>query len=144
MIIQGIRSSVMSNVISAMQARRFIKKGYEAFLALILDSKRGQVDVEKIPVVREFPDVFLEDLLGIPLEEEVDLSIEIVSGIASVSREPYRMAPAELKELKVHLQELLDKGFVRPCVSPWVSPVLFVKRKMALYRYASIIDKSIR
>ena len=55
-IIQGIRSSVMSNVISAKQARRFIRKGYEAFLALILDSKRGQVDVEKIPVVREFPD----------------------------------------------------------------------------------------
>ena len=55
-IIQGIRSNVMSNVISAMQARRFIRKGYEAFLALILDSKRGQVDVEKIPVVREFPD----------------------------------------------------------------------------------------
>ena len=51
-IIQSIRSSVKSNVISAMQARRFIRKGYEAFLALILDSKRGQVDVEKIPVVR--------------------------------------------------------------------------------------------
>ena len=59
-IIQGIRSSVMmSNVISAMQAMRFIRKGYEAFLALILNSKRGQVDVEKIPVVREFPNVFL-------------------------------------------------------------------------------------
>ena len=61
-IIQGIRSSVMSNVILAMQARRFIRKGYEAFLALILDSKRGQVDVEKILVVREFPYVFLMSL----------------------------------------------------------------------------------
>ena len=66
-IIQGIRSSVMSNVISAMHARRFIRKGYEALLALILDSKRGQVDVEKIPVVREFPDVFPKELPGIPL-----------------------------------------------------------------------------
>ena len=66
-IIQGIRSSVMSNVIAAMQARRFIRKGYEAFLALILDSKRGLVDVEKIPVVREFLDVFSEELPGIPL-----------------------------------------------------------------------------
>ena len=72
MIIPGIRSSVMSNVISAMQVRRFIRKGYEAFLALILDSKRGQVDVEKIPVVREFPDVFPKELPGIPLEREVD------------------------------------------------------------------------
>ena len=84
-----------------MQARRFIIKGYEAFLALILDSKRGQVDVEKIPVVRDFPDVFLEELPSIPLEREVDSSIEIMPGIVPVSKEPYRMAPAELKELKV-------------------------------------------
>ena len=93
-IIQGIRSSVMSNVISAMQARRFIRKGYEAFLALILDSKRGQVDVEKIPVVREFLDLFPEELPGIPFEREVDLSIEIVPGTTPVSRAPYRMAPS--------------------------------------------------
>ena len=91
----------MSNVISAMQARRFIRKGYEAFLPLILDSKRGQVDVEKIPIVREFLDVFLEELPGIPLEREVDLSIEIVPGISPVSRAPYRMALVEFKELKV-------------------------------------------
>ena len=96
-IIQGIRSSVMSNVISAMQMRRFIRKGYEAFLALILDSKRGLVDVEKILVVREFPDVFPEELPGIPLERKVDLSIEIVPGTAPMSRAPYRMAPTELK-----------------------------------------------
>ena len=102
-IIQGIRSSVMSNVISAMQVRRFIRKGYEAFLSLILDSKRGQVDVEKIPVVREFPDLFPEELPGIPLEREVDLSIEIVPGTAPVSRAPYRMAPAKLKELRSFL-----------------------------------------
>ena len=67
----------MSNVISAMQARRFIRKGYEPFLALILDSKRDQVDVEKIPIVREFPDVFPEELPGIPLERELDLSIGV-------------------------------------------------------------------
>ena len=128
-IIQGIRSSVLSNVISAMQERRFIRKGYEAFLALILDSKRGQVELEKIPVVREFSDVFPEELPGIPPEKEVELSIEIVPGTAPVSRAPYRMAPTELKELKVQLQELLDKGFVRPSVSPWGAPVLFVKKK---------------
>ena len=76
-----------------------MRKGCETFLALILDSKRGQVDVEKIPVVREFPDVFLEELSGIPLEMEVDLSIEIVPGITPMSRAPYKMAPTELKEL---------------------------------------------
>ena len=73
-IVQGIGSSVMSNVISNMQARKFMRKGCETFLAVILDSKRGQVDVEKIPV-REFPDVFPEELQGIPLEREVDLAI---------------------------------------------------------------------
>ena len=119
----------MSKVISAMQARKFIRKGYEAFLALILDSKRGQVDVEKILVVREFPDVFPEELPGIPLEREVDLAIGIVLGTVPMSRAPYSMAPTELKELKSQLQELLDKGFIRPSVSPWGGPVLFVKKK---------------
>ena len=128
-IVQGIGSSVMSHVISTMQARRIMKKGCETFLALILDSKRGQVDVEKIPVVREFPDVFPEELPGIPLEREVDLAIEIVPGTVPMSRAPYRMAPTEQKELKSQLQELLDKGFIRPSVSPWGAPVLFVKKK---------------
>ena len=82
-----------------------------------------------IPVVREFPDVFPEELASIPLKREVDLSIEIMPGTAPVSRAPYRMAPAELKELKVQLQDLLDKGFVRPSVSPWGAHVLFVKKK---------------
>ena len=126
-IVQGISSSVMSNVISTMQARRFMRKGCETFLAMILDSKRGQVDVEKIPV--EFPDVFPEELPGIPLEREVDLAIEIVPRTDPMSRTPYRMAPTELKELKSQLQELLDKGFIRPSVSPWGAPVLFVKKK---------------
>ena len=59
----------------------------------------------------------------------MDLSIEIVPGTAPMSRAPYRMAPTGLKELKVQLQELLDKGFVQPSVSPWGAPVLFVKKK---------------
>ena len=128
-IVQGIGSSVMSNVISAMQARRFMRKKCETFLVVILDSKRGQVDVEKIPVVREFPDVFPEELPGIPLEREVDLAIEIVLGTVPMSRAPYRMALTELKELKSQFQELLDKGFIRPSVLPWVAPVLFMKKK---------------
>ena len=103
MIVQGIRSSAMSNEILAMQARRFMRKGCETFFELILDSKRGQVDVEKIPVVREFPNVFPEELPGIPPEREVDLSIEIVPGTTPVSRAPYRMAPFELKELRLKL-----------------------------------------
>ena len=82
------------------------------FLALVLDSKKGQVKLEDIPVVKEFPDVFTEELPGLPLEREVDLSIDILPRTTPISRAPYRMAPTELKELKTQLQELLDKGFV--------------------------------
>ena len=108
----------MSNAISDMQARRFLRKGCEAFLALVLDSKRGHVNLEDIPMIKEFPDVFLKELPGLPLERELDLSIEVVQGTIPISKAPYRMAPTELKALKTQLQELLDKGFVRPSVSP--------------------------
>ena len=106
-----------------------MRKGCETFLSLILDSKRGQVDVEKIPVVREFLDVSLEELPSIPLERAVNLSIEIVPETTPMSKAPYRMAPTELKELKSQLEELMDKGFIRPSVLPLGAPVLFVKKK---------------
>ena len=86
-----------------MKARRFLRKDCEAFLALILDSKREQVNLENIPMIREFPDVFPKELPGVPLEREVDLSIEFVQGTTPISRTPYRMAPTELKELKTLL-----------------------------------------
>ena len=107
----------MSNVISAMQARCFLRKGYEAFLALVLDSKRGHVKLEDILVIKEYPDVFPKELSSLPHEREVVLSIEVLPGTTPISRAPYRMAPTELKELKTQLQELLDKGFVQPSVS---------------------------
>ena len=101
-----------------MQARLLLSKGCEAFLALVLDSKRDQIELENILVVKDFSDVFPKELPGIPPIREVDLSIEILPGIAPTFRAPYRMAPTELKELKIQLQELLDKGFIRPSVSP--------------------------
>ena len=90
--------------------------------------------MEKIPVVKEFPDVFLKELSGIPHEREVDLSIEVVHGTNLIYRAPYHMAPIELKELKTQLQELLDKGFIRPSVSPWGALILFVKKKVGTHR----------
>ena len=85
--------------------------------------------MEKIPVVKEFPDVLPEELPGIPPKREVYMSIEVVHGTTPIYRAPYCMAPIELKVLKTQLQELLDKGFIRPSVSPWGAPVLFVKKK---------------
>ncbi|RVW88173.1 Transposon Ty3-G Gag-Pol polyprotein [Vitis vinifera] len=70
-----------------------------------------------------------EDLLGLPPEREVEFTIDVAPGTTPISKAPYRMAPLELKELKIQLQELLDKGFIRPSVSPWGAPVLFVKKK---------------
>ena len=97
-------------------------------ITMVLDSKRGQIELENILVVKDFPDVFPEELPGIPPVREVELSIEIFPGTAPTSRASYRMAPTELKELKIQLQELLDKGFIRPSVSPWGAP-LFVREK---------------
>ena len=93
----------MSNVIYAMQARRFLRKGCEAFLAFVLDSKRGHVNLEDIPVIKEFSYVFPGELPGLPLEREVDLSIEVLPGTTPISKAPYRMAPTEQKELKTQL-----------------------------------------
>ena len=86
-----------------MQARRFLRKCCEAFLALVLDSKRGQVNLEDILVIKEFPDVFPEELPGLPPVREVDLSIEVIQGITPISKAPYHMAPTKLKELKTQL-----------------------------------------
>ncbi|KAL0534634.1 hypothetical protein IC582_028925 [Cucumis melo] len=79
----------------------------------------------------KYPDV-LDELRGLLPPREIDFAIELELGTAPISRAPYRMAPAELKELKGQLQELLDKGFIRPSVSPWEAPVLFVKNKDGL------------
>ena len=76
-----------------------------------------------------YPDVFPKDLHGLPPEMEVEFTIDLAPGTAPISKAPYRMAPLELKEFKIQLHKLLDKGFIRPSVSPWGAPVLFVKKK---------------
>jgi len=87
------------------------------------------IEVENIPVVREFLDVFPEDLPGLPPDRDVQFSIELKPGTAPISRRAYRMAPKELAELKTQLQELLQKGFIQRISSPWGCPALFVKKK---------------
>ncbi|KAK4383727.1 putative mitochondrial protein [Sesamum angolense] len=101
----------------------------EAYLASVHDTTKVGPSVSDVPVVREFPDVFPEELPGLPPHREVDFEIDTIPGAAPISITPYRMAPLELKELKKQLEELLDKGFIRPSISPWGAPVLFVKKK---------------
>ena len=88
-----------------------------------------------IPVVQEFADVFLEEVPGLPPKRDVDFTIELIPGAAPVSRAPYRMSVPELTELKMKLQELLDKNYIRPSVSPWGAPMLFVRRKDGTLRF---------
>ena len=90
---------------------------------------RTEASINSVPVVREFVDVFPEDLPSLPLERDMEFEIVLEPGTTPISRAPYRMAPAKLKELKLQLQELLSKGFIRPSVSPWGAPVIFVKKK---------------
>jgi hypothetical protein len=80
-----------------------------------------------ILVVHEYPDIFPDDLSGMPPDRDIEFVIELEPGTAPISRRPYRMPPNELAELKVQLQNLLDKGFIRPSDSPWGCRVLFVK-----------------
>ncbi|KAA0067484.1 ty3-gypsy retrotransposon protein [Cucumis melo var. makuwa] len=115
--------------ISAMKASKLLSQGTWGILASVVDIREPEVSLSSEPVVREYPDVFPDELPGLPPPREVDFAIELEPGTAPISRAPYRMAPAELKELKVQLQELLDKGFIRPSVSPWGAPVLFLKKK---------------
>ncbi|KAA0065937.1 ty3-gypsy retrotransposon protein [Cucumis melo var. makuwa] len=103
--------------------------GTWSILASMVDTREVDVSLSSEPVVKDYPDVFPEELPGLPPHREVEFAIELEPGTVPISRAPYRMAPTELKELKVQLQELLDKGFIRPSVSPWGAPVLFVKKK---------------
>jgi hypothetical protein len=86
-------------------------------------------NLEDIPVACEFSDIFLEDLPGMPPDRDVEFAIELQLGTAPISRRPYKMTPKELAELNVQLNELLDKGYIRPSFSPWGCPALFVKKK---------------
>ncbi|TYK23510.1 retrotransposon protein, putative, Ty3-gypsy subclass [Cucumis melo var. makuwa] len=114
---------------ATMKASKLLGQDTLGVLASVVDTRESEVFLSSEPVVRKYPDVFPDELSGLLPPREIDFAIELEPGIAPISRAPYRMAPAEMKELKVQLQELMDKGFIRPSVSPWGVPVLFVKKK---------------
>jgi hypothetical protein len=87
------------------------------------------IKLKDIPIICEYPDIFLDDLPGMPLDRHIEFIIELQPGTAPISKRPYRMLPNELAELKIQLQNLLDKGFIRPSASPWGCPARFVKKK---------------
>ena len=105
-------------MIFAMKIWKYVKKGCEAYLAYVLDSKMNDKKVESMPVICEFSNVFPEELPGLLPIREVEFGIELVPGTTPILIAPYRMALIELKELKSQLQELTDRRFTRPSFSP--------------------------
>ncbi|GJX86506.1 putative reverse transcriptase domain-containing protein [Tanacetum coccineum] len=100
----------------------------------LMGAKAGDKKQEEIVVVRDFPEVFPDDLSGLPPIREIEFRIELIPGATPVAKSPYRLAPSELEELSGQLKELQDKGFIRPSSSPWGAPVLFVKKKDGSFR----------
>ncbi|GJU96025.1 hypothetical protein Tco_1320781 [Tanacetum coccineum] len=126
------------NIISCTKTRKYLLKRHHVFLAHITtketEDKSEKKRLEDVPIVRDFPEVFPEDLSGLPPTRQVEFQIDLMPGAAPVARAPYRLAPSEMKELSEQLQELSDKGFIRPSSSPWGALVLFVKKKDKSFR----------
>ena len=116
----GDKSIGQCRIISCLRAKSLLAKGCEGFLAHVVDTQQPSPKMEDIPIVQEFTDVFPEELPGIVPDREIEFTIELVPGASPISIAPYRMAPAELLELKIQLKEYLDKGFIRPSASSWV------------------------
>ncbi|KAA0041968.1 gag protease polyprotein [Cucumis melo var. makuwa] len=115
---KGAGIVVLPKVISAMKASKLLSQGTWRILASVMNTREPEVSMSFESVVREYPNVFPNELPGVGPPKEIDFAIELEPGISLISRAPYRMALGELKELKVQLQKLLDKGFIRPSVSP--------------------------
>ena len=101
-------------------------KGCKLYVILALNKKGVAKCLEHLPMVREFADVFPEDLPRMPLERELEFTIDLKLGTESIAIMPYRMSTPELQELIMQLKELLDLGLIRPSVSPWGAPVIFI------------------
>ncbi|GJY65411.1 putative reverse transcriptase domain-containing protein [Tanacetum coccineum] len=142
LIVQGDggsrREKSKLSIISCTKTHKYVERGCLIFLAQVTKKETGDKSEEKrledVPTVRNFPEVFPEDLPGLPPTRQVEFQIDLVPGAAPVARAPYRLAPTELQELSTQLQELSDKGFIRPSSSPWGAPVLFVKKKDGSFR----------
>ena len=131
-ILKGKKKPTSVRQISTLQLKRIARKGYQLYAVHVeeLEQQPEENLMDTLPVVREFKEVFPDEIPHLPPEREIDFSIDLVPGATSVSRASYQMSPPELMDLKMQLQELLDKGYIRPSVSPWGAPVLFVKRRM--------------
>ncbi|KAJ0733400.1 putative nucleotidyltransferase, Ribonuclease H [Helianthus annuus] len=126
--IKGNNPSRSTKFISVMKTASYIRKGSIVYLISIITNTKGK-ELKDIPVVSQFSDVFPEELPGLSPDREVEFRIHLLPGTAPIAKAPYRLAPAEMQELKKQLDELLEKGFIQPSSLPWGAPILFVKKK---------------
>ncbi|GJV25927.1 putative reverse transcriptase domain-containing protein [Tanacetum coccineum] len=122
-----------------MRKRKEMHRGTQTPMSSQISAKKEEdksegKQLKDVPIVQDFPEVFPEDLSGLPPARPVEFQIDLIPGAAPVARAPYRLAPSEMKELSEQLQELSDKGFIRPSFSLWGAPVLFVKKKDGSFR----------
>ncbi|XP_070002269.1 uncharacterized protein [Nicotiana sylvestris] len=115
--------------ISYLMALKIIPKGYSYHLVRVQDAEAKPPTLQLVLVIKEFLDVFSDELPGIPPKREIEFAINMLFGTQLISVPPYRMAHVELKELKAWLKDLLDKGFIRPRIFLWGDLVLFVQKK---------------
>ncbi|KAI3786598.1 hypothetical protein L1987_40396 [Smallanthus sonchifolius] len=107
-------SGAVVGIISFRKAQKCLRKGHTAILALVAEQSSEEKKIDDIPIVRNYPKVFPEDLPGLPPHRQVEFQIDLAPGAAPIARAPYRLEPSELQELSTQLQDLLDKGFIRP------------------------------
>ncbi|KAL4011563.1 hypothetical protein IC575_028624 [Cucumis melo] len=123
---KGGGSKSLPQVISAIRASKLLSQGTWGILASVVDTREVDVSLSSEPMVRDYPDVFPEELPGLPPHREVEFAIELEPGTVPISR---ALNGPQNRKNQGTFMELLDKGFIRPSVSPWGAPVLFVKKK---------------
>ncbi|GKE10580.1 putative reverse transcriptase domain-containing protein [Tanacetum coccineum] len=151
LVVKGNCDESRLKVVSCIKARKYIERGCHLFVAHVTEKEPKEKRLEDVPIIRDFPEVFPDDLPGLPPPRQVEFRIELVPGAAPVARAPYRLALSELKELSDQLKELLEKGFIRLSSSPWGSfrmcidyhelNKLTVKNRYPLLRIDDIFDQ---
>ncbi|GJZ77537.1 putative reverse transcriptase domain-containing protein [Tanacetum coccineum] len=134
LVVKGNEGVSRLKVISCIKARKNVEKGSQLFLAHVMKKEPLEKRLQDVTVIRDFPEVFPNDLLGLPPPRQVKFRIELIPGAAPVARTPYRLASSEMKELFDQLKELPEKGFIRSSSSPWGASVLFAKKKDRTFR----------
>jgi hypothetical protein len=126
--IQGVQRKVSLRFMSTMKVKQCLRQGCQLYVVEVANERKGP-SLDQYPVLSEFQNVFPNELPGLPPERELDFTIELKPGAEPISKTLYRMTVPKICELQIQLKELLDLGIIRPSVSPWGVPIIFVKKK---------------